>query len=198
MTEMIARGLAVLALLGAAAADAKWTEVATGAPVPVAKSRLAVVAPAHWNRASARLSKKGETWSFDGPLLNRIDFYASVLPGEPLVREANRKRAPLPKFAANMLPTDVAEMFERTYRIANGAADFAIDAVTPTTFAGAKGFRFSYHYTGQDQTLTRKGLATGAIVDGKLYLVSYAAPAVHYYDAGLADAQAVMDGAKLL
>lgn len=189
---MVAIGLA------AAAAEAKWTEVAAGQPVPVAKSRLAVTAPPAWNRTSARPSKKSETWSFDGPLLNRIDFFAAVAPGEALLRERDRKRNPLPTFAAAMLPNDVAELFERTQRIAAGTADFAIDTVAPATFAGARGFRFTYHYTGADETLTRKGLASGAVIGGKLYLISYAAPAVHYYDAGLAGAQAIMESARLL
>jgi hypothetical protein len=36
-----------------------------------------------------------------------------------------------------------------------------------------------------------------AIVGGKLYLISYAAPALHYFDAHLAKAQAIMDSAKV-
>ena len=197
MIKMLCCGAATLGML-ATAASAKWTEIAAGPPVAVAKSRLAVTAPPRWNMSSSRLSKKAETWSFDGPLLNRVDFFSAIAPGEPLLKETKKKRDPLPKFVATMLPTDVAEMFERTQRIANGAADFAIDTVTPATFAGNKGFRFTFHYTGGDETLTRKGLASGAVVGGKLYLVTYSAPAVHYFDAGLADAQAIMESARLL
>ncbi|MEO5494455.1 MAG: hypothetical protein ABIR08_10565 [Sphingomonas sp.] len=184
------------ALAATVAAQAKWTEMPAASRVAVAKSKMMVVAPPKWNQASVRLSKKSETWSFDGPLLNHVDFFAAVSPGEPLIKERNKKRDPLPKFAASMHATEVAEMYERTSRITQSANDFVIDTVTPVKFADRKGFRFSYHYT-DGQTLTRKGLAAGAIVDGKLYLITYEAPAIQYFDAGLLDAQTIMDSATI-
>jgi hypothetical protein len=188
---------AIAVLLIATAAEAKWTEKTAAARAPVAQSRLSVVAPARWNQWSARLSKKSETWSYDGPLLNRIDFYANIATGEPLTKERNKKREPLPKFAANMQASDIAELYERTNRIAANSNDFTVDTVSPAPFAGRKGFRFSYHYTAQDDTLTRKGIASGAIVEGKLYLITFTAPSLYYFDTGLTDAQAIMDSASL-
>ena len=198
MTGNSWRALAALALIGTAVPiDARWTEVAPG-QAAVAASRLAVVAPAHWNRWSVKPGKKAESWSFDGPLLNRIDFFSAIAPGEPLVKERNKKRDPLPKFAIGMGASEVAEMFERTSRITDNAADFAVDTVAPVAFAGGQGFRFTYHFTGQSTGLSRKGVASGAVIGGKLYLIAYTATALHYYDAGLTDAQTLMDSARLL
>lgn len=197
MKKRIQAGAVALALIGGATAHAKWTELAAGQPTAVAASRLTVSAPARWNRSSSKPGKKAESWSFDGPLLNRVDFYGAIAAGEPLVKERNKKRDPLPKFAAGMGASEVAELFERTARITEQSTDFAIDTVAPVTFAGAPGFRFSYHFTGQSTGLVRKGLATGAVIGGRLYLVSYTAPGLHYYDTGLADAQAIMDSARL-
>jgi hypothetical protein len=189
--------IAIAVLANAVSANAKWTEKAAGARALVAQSHLSVVAPARWNQSSTRLSKKSESWSFDGPLLNQIDFYAEVAAGEPLIKEKSKKRDPLPKFAANMQASDIAEMFERTNRIAAGANDFTVDSVAPANFAGQKGFRFTYHFTGQDDTLTRKGVASGAVIGGKLFLITFTAPALYYFDAGVTDAQAIMDSATL-
>jgi hypothetical protein len=193
--------MAGVALVGATtlcgSALAGWTELIPRTRVAVANSGMTVAPAARWNRTSAKPSKFGETWSFDGPLLNRIDFYGAVPAGQALLKERNKKRDPLPTFAATMQPSDVAEMYERTARIVTGTSDFAVDTVVPVSFAGRKGFRFTFHYTGNDDALEHKGLASGAVVNGKLYLVTYAAPSLYYFDAGLKDAEAIMNSAAI-
>jgi hypothetical protein len=39
--------------------------------------------------------------------------------------------------------------------------------------------------------------ARAAIVGGKLYLITFAAPEIHYFDANIAEARAIMDSAKI-
>ena len=186
--------IATLALLLAAPAAAKWKEVAA-ARTPVATSSLSVAADAGWNRWTKKPIKKEELWSLDGPLLNRIEFFGGIAAGEPLARERNKKREPLPKFAPAMHATDVAELLERTLRITQGVPDFVTEAVEPATFAGRPGFRLRYRYTTGE--LIRRGEARGSIVDGKLYLINYSAPALHYFDTGLPRATAIMDSARV-
>lgn len=197
MRRYVSKTAMMLALaLMTAPLQAKWTEMVAGNRVAVANSKLTVIAAPRWNQSSARPTKKSENWSFDGPLLNEIDFFGGVTPGEPLFKELDKKRNPLPKFVANMQASEVAEMYERTSRIAVGASDFVVDTVIPAKFAGHAGFKFTYHFT-QGEALGRKGIASGAIIDGKLYLISFTAPALYYYDARLADAQSMMDSATL-
>jgi hypothetical protein len=189
---------AVLAVtLISAPLSAKWTLMPEAARVPVAKSAMTVVPGQGWNASSVRPSNKGELWSFDGPVLNNVEFIAGIANGEPLAKERNKKREPLPKFSASMLPTDVAQAFEQTQRILTGSPDFAVEAMEPVSFAGRPGFRFTYRYTRPDDELTRRGQARGAVVGGKLYLISYTAAALHYYDAHLTKAQAIMDSATV-
>ena len=187
--------LLVTLALCAQSASAKWIAVPTTAPVAVAQSKLTVTAPAGWNRWSKRPVKQGELWSFDGPILNQLAFHGAIAPGQPLAKERNKKREPLPKFGAGMRATDIAEAYEQTARVTQGATDFVIDAIEPAVFAGNDGFRFAFHYTAGE--LTRRGEARGAIIGGRLYLITYAAPALHYFDAHLSKAQAIMDSAKL-
>ncbi|WP_375381783.1 hypothetical protein [uncultured Sphingomonas sp.] len=182
-------------MLGLAApAVAKWTEVAA-ARTPVAGSTLSVAAGAGWNRWSKHPIKAEELWSLDGPLLNQIVFLGGVADGQPIAREPNRKREPLPHFAAAMRPTDIAELLERTTRITEAAPDFTTEAVAPATFAGRPGFRLRYRYTVGE--LTRLGEARGAVIDGRLYLIAYSAPALHYFDTDLPRATAIMDSAQV-
>lgn len=186
-----------LTALAAAPAAAKWTLKPEGARVAVAKSALTVAPGAGWNSWSVRPGKKAELWSYDGPVLNQIEFIGGVASGEPIAKERNKKDKPLPKFSPNMLPTDIAQIYEQTQRIVTQSPDFAVESMEPTTFAGHPGVKFTYRFTKPEEELTRRGEARGAIIGGKLYLISYAAPALHYFDAHLTKAQAIMDSAKV-
>jgi hypothetical protein len=183
-----------VALLLADPAGARWKEVAP-ARLAVAGSTLRVTADPGWNRWTKRPIKQEEVWSLDGPLLNRLDFFAGIAPGEPLARERNKNREPLPKFKAAMRAPEIAELIERTLRITEGAPDFVVETVAPVAFAGDQGFRLRFRYTKGE--LVRRGEARGRVVDGKLYLITYAAPALYYFDTGLARATAIMDSALI-
>jgi hypothetical protein len=91
----------------------------------------------------------------------------------------------LPRFSATMLAPDIAQLFEGSYRIANRTALMSIDAIEPASFAGQQGFRFTYSYTIQDEEVQRKGEAQGAIIGGKLYMITFEAPRIHYFDRDL-------------
>lgn len=187
--------VAVLALLAIAApASAKWTEVGANRTV-VAGSALSVMAGPGWNRWSKKPIRKEELWSFDGPLLNRIEFFGGIASGEALARETNKKREPLPKFAASMKAAEIADLVERTLRVTEHAPDFMFETVEPMAFAGKPGFRFRYRYTSGE--LIRRGEARGGIVAGKLYMIAYSAPALYYFDAHLPRAAAIMESARI-
>jgi len=187
--------IAAAALLASTPVFAKWSLVQDSTPVVVGGGKLKVIAARGWNRWSKQPTKQSELWSYDGPALNQIQFFDGLAEGQPMAKERNKKREPLPKFTQAMKGTDVAEAFEQTVRVTQGTPDFAIDRIEPARFAGAQGFRFLYHYTANE--LVRKGEARGAIVGGKLYMITYTAAALHYFDAHLAQAQAIMDSAKI-
>ena len=196
---MMPRGLTrtigmVAALWLASSASAKWTE-ARAIRVAVAGSRLSVLPGVGWNRWTKHPIKTEEVWSLDGPLLDRVVFLGGVSEGQPIARETNRKREPLPHFAAGMRPSDIAELVERTTRITQAAPDFTTETVEPATFAGRPGFRLRYRYTVGE--LIRRGEARGAVVDGRLFLIDYSAPALHYFDADLPRAAVIMDSAQV-
>lgn len=172
----------VATMLVASPALAGFKLMPSGKPVQIRKTTLMVTPPRDWNRLGSRIGRNAESWTLDGLSLNDVTFYGGVLNDETLFREVNKKERPLPRFSSTMLMPDVAGLFEGSYRVANGTSIFSIDSMEPGTFAGQDGFRFTYSFTLQSDEVRRKGEAYGAIVDGKLYMATFEAPVIHYYD----------------
>lgn len=168
-----------------------------GRAVAVAKSALSVTPAIDWNRMNRRPGRNAESWTLDGMPLNELTFYGGITDNQALFNEVDKRDKPLPRFSANMLAPDVVQLFESSYRLAGGTALFTVDSVAPATFAGQPGFRFAYTFTQQSDEVTRKGEATGTIVGGRLYLVTYEAPALHYFARNMADYRAVVASARL-
>ena len=167
-----------------------------GQAVVVAKSGLSVVPGRAWNRLSGSVGKNVETWTLDGPQLNDITFYGGIPSGKPLVKERNKKREPLPKFSSKTLLIEIPELLEGTYRPYKNVVAFEVQSIEPTKFLGADGVSFSYEYADNDG-LTRKGEARAAIVGGKLYMITFDAPRLHYFDKNLPDFLTIVGTAKL-
>lgn len=190
---------AIGAALGLAAtpAIAGFKLVPKGTPVTVAKSTLTVTPSVDWNRLGARPGRNAESWTLDGLTLNDLTFYSGIANDTTLFRDAKKKTAPLPRFSSTMLAPDVAQLFESSYRVSIGTSLMSIDGVEPATFAGRPGFHFSYTFVIQGEEVRRKGEATGAVIGGKLYLITFEAPVIHYFDATRDAAKTVVDSAKI-
>lgn len=166
-----------------------------GKVAEVARS-MTVTPPRDWNRLDARPGKYAETWTLDGEQLNDVTFYGGIEPGKPLVKERDKKRDPLPKFTASTLLIEVPELLEGTYRAYKNIGGFKVTGSEPGLFLGRQGVNFTYEYTDQDE-LPRKGEARAALIDKKLYMVTFDAPRLHYFDRTLAEFRALADTAKL-
>jgi hypothetical protein len=176
--------IAALALSSPAIAGFKL--MPTGKAQPVGKLGLSVTPPNDWNRLGAKIGRNAESWTLDGLSLNDLSFYAGIEQGRTLFREFDKKNRPLPKFAASMLPTDIVSLFEGSYRVAAGTSLFEIGKVEPATFAGKPGVHFTYSFVQQGEEVRRNGEGTGAIIGGKLYLITFEAPIIHYFDRDIA------------
>jgi hypothetical protein len=166
--------------------------------VSVAKSPLTVTPGTDWNRLGARPGRNAESWTLDGLSLNDVTFYGGIANDTTLFRDAKKKTDPLPRFSATMLAPDIAQLFESSYRVSIGTSLMTIDAIEPKNFAGHAGFHFAYSFVVQGEEVRRKGLADGAVIDGKLYMVTYEAPVIHYFDAGRTQAEALMESARIV
>src|SRR5579862_8384211 len=140
----------------------------------------------------ARPGSNGELWTIDGAPLNKLTFYGGIASGTPLFREVAKHDKPLPQFNSTMLITDIPGLVESSYRVAFDTNVISVDQIEPTTFAGFKGIRFAYDFTSPTDEVRRKGEGCAAIVDGRLYMITFEGPALHFFDAGIAPARAVV------
>ncbi len=166
-------------------------------PIAVAKSDLTVTPSQDWNQLGARPGRNPESWTMDGLSLNDVTFYGGVPNDDTLFKDRNKKDRPLPHFSSTMLAPDVAQLFEQTYRLVNDTPIFKIDGMEPAKFMDKPGFRFTYSFTSQDDEVRRKGEANGAIIGGKLYMITYEAPVIYYYDISLAPYRKLVGSAAL-
>lgn len=174
------------------------TLVAPGTAVAVAKSALTVTPASEWNRLGARPGRAAETWTLDGDTLNDLTFYGGIESGKPIIREVSKRQKPLPTFSSTMLLGDVPALLEQSYRIALDTPLVEIGTVEPAPFGGAKGVHFTYRFTRPEEDVQRQGEAWATIDGGRLYMISFEAPALHFFDAGIAGARAIVATAKLV
>ncbi|MBX9796656.1 hypothetical protein [Sphingomonas sp.] len=170
--------------------------IAQGQPVVAAKA-ITVTPSREWTRIGFAQGKNAESWTLDGLTLNDLTFYGGIAHDTTLIKDRAKKETPLPRFSKTMLPTDVAQLFEGTYRIALRTSQFTIGTVEPTTFAGRPGFKFTYSYALINEEVRRNGEAYGAIAGDRLYLVTFEAPVIHYFDRDVADFRALVGTAQI-
>lgn len=191
--------LAAAALLAVSSAPALagWKLVPAAAPVKVAKSTMSVTPAEAWNRASHRASKKGETWTLDGPSLNEVYFAAALLPGETFYKDLRKKEKPLPVMGKNLALTDIPEFYESSQRIAYNTSVYEVTGIEPVKFLGQDGVKFSYTFAVEGNPMQYKGIARATLIKGQLYLISFDAPAINFYERDHAKAETIMESARL-
>uniref|UniRef100_UPI0035CC32AE hypothetical protein n=1 Tax=uncultured Sphingomonas sp. TaxID=158754 RepID=UPI0035CC32AE len=186
-----------LAMVCVAPARASNTLIAQGQPVAVAKSPMTVTPDREWNKLGARPGRSSETWTIDGDGLNDVTFYGGIETSRPLFREVSKRTKPLPHFSSTMLLTDLPVLFENSYSIALDTQLLKIAALAPPLSLGQKGIRFSYSFSRADEEVRRKGEASAAIIGGKLYMITFEAPDVYYYQRDVAAYRAIVAQATI-
>lgn len=164
--------------------------------VRVADDGFSVTPSQDWNRLDGNSGKRTETWTLDGAQLNDLTFYGGIEAGKSLVRERNKKSDPLPKFTSSTLPVEIPELLEGTYRTFRDSANFEVSAVEPVRFLGQDGISFAYQYL-DGEHLIRKGEAQAAIIGGKLYMITFDAPRLRYFDKSVAEFRRIAGSATL-
>ena len=193
--KRLALALALSAIATGAAAGNSL--IVQNQAVAVAKSAL-TVKPAHeWNKMGARPGRNSETWTLDGDTLNDLTFYGGIEDGRTLFREVDRRGKPLPRFSATILLTDIPSLLENSYRVALGTPLMTIGKVEPAKLAGKKAVRFEYMFVRQGEDVRRRGEGYAVIMQGKLFMITFEAPVLYYFDAGIDNARQVINSATL-
>jgi hypothetical protein len=166
-----------------------------GVPIAVARSGLVVTPDQGWNKG-IRPGRLSESWTLDGLTINELTFYGGIADNKTLFREVDKTNKPLPRFSKTMLLPDIAQLLETSYRVAIGTPLMKIETMAPAPFAGSQGFHFTYSLTTPDD-VKRRGEARGAIINGALYMVTYEAPRIHYFDRDLESFKKIADSAVI-
>jgi len=189
--------LGAILLTTAQPALASNTLIVAQAPVAVAKSPMTVTPDREWNKMGARPGRNSESWTIDGDGLNEVTFYGGIEADRTLFREVSKRTMPLPRFSATMLLTDIPALFEASYRIALNTPVMKIDTVAPTTFLGHKAVQFAFTYSRVDEEVRRRGDAVAAIIGGKLFMITFDAPDIFYYQRDVAAYRAIVATAAI-
>ncbi|MBW8783316.1 MAG: hypothetical protein JF593_01540 [Novosphingobium sp.] len=191
---LIRTAVVALAIIAATPVQAGWKLIPANTAQPL--EAMKIVPQSDWNQASRAPGRQGQMWTHDGFELNGLELFAGVPAGQPLYRERNVKKNPMPKFDKGMLLPDLADFFERSFRAQNQVSDFTVETTEPTMLGIVKGIALRYRYSLPGDELVRRGEVRLAIKDAKLYVVNFYAPSLHYFDAGLPEAHAIMDAAR--
>ncbi len=170
----------------------------TPAPVAVARNTIHVTPTAAWNKAPKTPLDVAweENWTQNGPQLDVITFIGGLPDGQAIARQRRKDNRQVPVFHATMSPQDLVSMIESYQRIRGGATVFETRGVAPVTFLGKPGLAFDYAFVGGDQ-VKRLGRSIVAINGGKLYMMTLAGTALHYFNTARPDFDALASAATL-
>ena len=131
-----------------------------------------------WNKHT---EGKVETWTVDGPALEVIHFFKGLGNGDSLFNRpaGSVKKVAYPIYKTGMTPNDVMEFTVDSIARA-GAGEVQASKLRPARFGSIPGFRFELSFLTSDG-LEKNGLAAGAVIEDKLYLILYTGARLHYY-----------------
>lgn len=136
-----------------------------------------------------------EIWTVHGTSLEAIYFATGIEDGEPFFAQryfdADKD---LPRFREAMTAFEAMEFIIDTLSI-SGAGEVRGRALRPSPFGSHDGFRFDLEYLG-GAGLELRGIAVGAVIEGKLYLLLFIAPAEYYFGIYGGYVEAMIDSLK--
>jgi hypothetical protein len=188
MTRGIRAVPAVMTVVVLLAACARYTLVE---PTPHTIAGLYTVDPQ--TRWSAATDGKWEVWTIDGAGLEAIQFLTGLEDGEPLFRAADAQKRM--QFRKTMSPSELAELLVDGITSVGGQS-VTITNLRPQKFGSADGFRCELSYAGRNG-LEKQGMAAGATVNGRFYLVLYTGTRLHYYEAHRDEAEKIMQSIRM-
>lgn len=187
--------------LAASAVALSLAGCATVAAAPAGPFRVGsgyeVALTRDWSDISAVMAgktKKVRLLSLDGPLLNRLYLTDGLAPGDFLIKP-QAKEKPTPVIRKDMSAS------ERLEFVTDSVAALEYQRVElvgprPGKIGEASGVRFDVRAQTKEG-LDIKGAGVIAERGGKTYVLLYLAPAEHYFDASMAEVEAIMASARL-
>ena len=193
---MKSRAIALLLAALVLASCAAYSLVPANSRVALANG-LSVQPGQAWSRMDRSSEPNVTLWTMDGPLLNAMGFVAGLENNASILKTPSGKE-PMPVFRSTMGASEVMELFEAT--ITRGSATGAIvktSNLRPAPFGGRPGFRFDFTFVNQGDNVERRGIAAGAVHNGKLYLIFFHGARLNYFPRNAEEAETVIRSAQI-
>lgn len=152
---------------------------------------FSVEAQIAWSRIPA---ERIEIWTVDGLRLQAVRFFKGVKDRETLFKAG--EDAKLPVFRAEMTANEVMELVVDTLSRA-GASQVAARGLRPADFGDAPGFRFEFGFVDANG-LDGEGIAGGAVIEARLYLILYTGSRAHYFPKYKDDVDRLLDSVETI
>lgn len=188
----LATAALLLALLVAGCAQV--SHVQTGDVV--LRERLTVTVDKPWNQFERGLADNTPTWTQDGFTVDALRFYVGLADGELIAPTPSEPKGQQPlAFKAGMRPAQVVALFETLY--SRDGSTFTLDNLSPAPFAGGDGFRFEFSGVRKLDEVPLRGIGWGTVRDGRLYVITYTAPRLSFFERHRGSAEAIARSARI-
>ncbi len=158
--------------------------------------QLLVRSDAAWNRLPAKYQplEADAVLTRHGTNLDSIIIFSDLRAGDALFRAPSSYRG-MPRFESTMLPQDIMELTESSFRIRLGEGDARV-AVDDLRILPGDRFEFAMNHTASNGFRIR-GIVHGGLYSGRAWLIVYQAAADHYFDLSKQDALALFASARI-
>jgi hypothetical protein len=146
---------------------------------------ISVMPQRSWNK----IAKNPDTWTTQGPQIDRVRFFAGIKPGHALMEIPGMKPEQVGLFDAKMLPNDIQDLVVATLQ-KEGDKTIQAGNLAPCNFGAGKGFCFDLTFV-SPADLEMKGLAMARKQSDRLDLILFQAPAEYYFGQMSPDVQKV-------
>lgn len=161
------------------------------------RGRLAVTVDRPWNQFERGLGDSTTTWTQDGITVDALRFYVALKDGELIAPTPSEPKGEKPlAFKAGMVAEQVVALFEGLH--SRGGSSFTLERIAPETFAGQPGFRFEFSSIRKADDVRLRGVGWGTVRNAELYVITYTAPRLAFFQRHLGGAQAIVRSARLL
>lgn len=187
------RGIApaLVALLAGCAAVSK---VETGEAL--LKNRLAVTVATPWNQFERGMADNTPTWTVEGITVDALQFYVGIKDGELIAPTPREGKGVQPlAFKSGMDAAEVVALYQGLWT--RDGSSFAVEKLEPAEFVGTRGFRLDYTLTRKVDDVRLRGVAFGAVRNGELFVINYAAPRLGFFPKYLPRVESLAKGARV-
>ena len=149
--------------------------------------------PINWSKSE---TNGVETWTIDGPQLQRLMFFKGVEDGKPLLKMKGKDEKNIPSYKSSMTPIEIMELIEATLA-RGGGHQIETKDLRPERLGGLDGFRFEFNYI-TESGLKYNGTVIGAQKDGRLSAIMYIGTSIYYYEKHLENVETIFSSVEFL